>query len=623
MLQINRINKLPKDVADKIAAGEVVDRPVSIVKELLENSIDSGADSIVVEIKNGGKSYIRVTDNGCGIPKEDLVLAFERHATSKIRNADDLNSIYTLGFRGEALSSISAVSRVEVVTKTAEEKFGSRIKIEGCQVSEHGDTGCPDGTTVIVSDLFYNTPARHKFLKQDSSESSLIIDFVSKMALAYPEIRIRLINNGSILFSTTGKGSIYDNILTIYSKEIGGKLIHLNESSGDYMIEAFISPLNMSKTNRKYQIFFVNGRYITSKVLDNAVTEAYRERMPSGRYPVVFMFIKIVSERLDVNIHPNKREIRFDNNEEVSAFIINSLRKGLLQDEAVPEIKRDNIFKIKSSAPKTGITDEITEYREISKDNEILEIRRNKLEQIDIINLLSNKREAITKNIEENQNKTIYTAEADSEYYTATGKSLPDSFKKTVDFSMITVIGSIFGTYITGVDEDNFYLIDQHAAHERVFYEKMLAQFESAEKISQILLAPFISETTFDAANQSNYIIGQLTSFGYVLEEFGSKSFIIKEIPAFMELQEAKDFINYFLDHIDENTTGPDPKKLNKFITNACKSAVKANRRLDIKEMEQLIKDLAGTKNPFTCPHGRPTFIKMTKYEIEKMFKRV
>ncbi len=265
-----RIIELPKTVADKIAAGEVVERPLSIVKELVENSIDAGANSIIVEIKKGGKTYLRVTDNGSGIEKEDVDLAFKRHATSKIKTASDLDYIDSLGFRGEALASIAAVSRVELITKTAGEKSGIRVKIEGGEVLEKDDTGCPEGTTIIIEDLFFNTPARLKFMKQDATESTLIIDFISKMTLAYPSIKIRLINNGNILFSTAGKGEIYSNILTIYSKEIGDKLIHLQEESKEMMLEAFVSAPNNSKTNRKSQIFFVNGRYISSKVMENA-----------------------------------------------------------------------------------------------------------------------------------------------------------------------------------------------------------------------------------------------------------------------------------------------------------------------------------------------------------------
>lgn len=609
MQQKNRINRLPKDVADKIAAGEVVDRPLSIIKELLENSIDAEADSIIIEIKNGGKTYIRVTDNGCGIPGEDLLLAFERHATSKIYNADDLNSIKTLGFRGEALASIAAVSRVEVITKTRDRKFGSRIKIEGGRLSEQADAGCPDGTTVIVSDLFYNTPVRQKFMKQDSAESSLIIDFVSKMALAYPNIRIRLINNGTILFSTPGKGNVQLNILTVYSKEIGDKLIKIKNKAGDYSLDAYVSPPGVSKTNRKHQVFFVNGRYISSKIIENAVAEAYAELLSDGRHPIVFLFLTIDPQRLDVNIHPNKREIRFDNNTQISEFIVNTLRSGLITNEALPELTSSNAYKRKQPV--------LSQVNNIVKDDPIKDEGRK--EQVDIISLLSASR------VKADREAVNPAGEADNDYkdyiISESGKDQPQA-SKSVSLPEISINGSIFGTYITGTDKNNLYLIDQHAAHERVFYERLMDQSGTSEKTSQLLIAPFVIETTFGVFNHSNEIVEKLESLGYAIEEFGIKSFIVKEIPVFMTLSEARDFIDSFMDQIDENTSLKDPAKTGKIIMNACKSAVKANRHLDIREMEQLLKDLSETKNPMTCPHGRPTLIKLSKYEIEKMFKR-
>ncbi|MDD3169667.1 MAG: DNA mismatch repair endonuclease MutL, partial [Eubacteriales bacterium] len=344
MIENKRIMELPKHVADKIAAGEVVDRPLSIVKELVENSIDAGADSVTVEIKNGGKSYIRVTDNGSGIEKQDVTLAFKRHATSKIKSASDLDHISSLGFRGEALASIAAVSRVELITKTAGDKSGIRVKLEGGEILEKEDTGCPEGTTIIIEDLFFNTPARLKFMKPDATESTLIIDFISKMTLAYPRIRIRLINNGNILFSTAGKGDIYSNILTIYSKETGDKLIHLEEDWEEMRLEAYISAPNHSKTNRKSQIFFVNGRSISSKVMDNAVADAYLEKIFEGRYPIAFLFLQLAPEKLDVNIHPNKKEVRFENERLVRDFITDSIRRNLQTKEAIPEIRNRNLF---------------------------------------------------------------------------------------------------------------------------------------------------------------------------------------------------------------------------------------------------------------------------------------
>ena len=605
-IENKRIIELSKTVYDKIAAGEVVDRPLSIVKELIENSIDAGASSVVVEIKNGGKSYIRVTDNGGGIEKSDVELAFKRHATSKIRSASDLDHISSLGFRGEALSSIAAVSRVELITKTAGEKSGIRIRLEGGEILEKEDTGCPEGTTIIVEDLFFNTPARMKFLKPDATESTLIIDFVSKMALAYPQIKIRLVNNGNILFSTAGKGDIYSNILTIYSKEIGEKLIHLREEYGQLALEAFVSAPNNSKTNRKSQIFFVNGRYISSKVMENAVTDAYQEKLFEGRYPIAFLFLHVSPENLDVNIHPNKKEVRFDDERLVREFLAEAIRNGLKSKDAIPEIKRDNIFKTK---------------------NEV-EPEMKKAEQVDIKKLLSEQRESEKREPVQEQIRetgTSYETGAIDRNPGQTESRFEAEPMKPNEFDMreLTVTGSIFGTYITAVDDTCFYLIDQHAAHERIFYEKLLAQYQNEEKAQQLILTPAVINVTHAVKNDTGGMLDFLGNFGFQIEEFGPTAYIMKAIPVFMELEEARDFIDYLLDNISEEAELDNQMKIQSIITNACKKAVKAHDLLDKKEIDRLMADLAKTKNPYSCPHGRPTFVRLKQYEIEKMFKRV
>ncbi len=604
MLQQNRIIKLPKDVADKIAAGEVVDRPLSVVKELVENAIDAGADSIIIEIKNGGKNYIRITDNGCGIPKEDLLTAFERHATSKVRTASDLDSIITLGFRGEALASIAAVSKVEIITKTPEETIGSRLLLSGSEIISQTDTGCPDGTTIIVSDLFYNTPARLKFLKNDGAESSLILDFLSKMAIAYSGVRLRVINNGAVLFSTPGKGNVSTSILTVYSKEINDPLIHVETSLKGLSLDAYLSPPAYTRTTRKQQIFFVNGRYVKSKVLEAAVDSAYRQRLSEGRHPVIILFLSVEPERLDVNIHPNKREIRFDDNPTVLSFVSDSLAKGLLGKEAVPEIRKESLFRSKEfylsepeskgnpMTPPAALAQENTvSYESTSQNND------TENESVDVNTLLSTKR---AKQI-----------------------SFEEKMVSNIDLQAITISGSIFGTYITGADEHSFYLIDQHAAHERVFYERLLEASERKEKASQLLLVPIIKETSVAIAGNPEQFLDSLKQFGFELEVFGTKAFVIKAVPAFMEQAEAIEFLDAYFDEADEISAFRDQKKLAKIIMDSCKSAVKGNQHLTLAEMKHLLSDLSETKNPFSCPHGRPTFIKLTRAEIEKLFNRV
>lgn len=617
---VRKIIELPRNVADKIAAGEVVDRPLSIVKELVENAIDAGSTSIVAEIRNGGKTYIRITDNGSGIRKEDVELAFKRHATSKIRSAEELDHIQSLGFRGEALTSIAAVSRVELITKTAEEKIGVLIKVEGGEVLEKEETGCPEGTTIIVEDLFYNTPARLKFMKSDAAESTLIIDFISKMTLAYPHIKMRLVNNGNILFSTSGKGDIYSNILTIYSRDTGDKLIHIKEKSEKMIMEAFISPPNITKTNRKSQIFFVNGRHISSKVMENAVTDAYVEKVFEGRYPIAFIFLLIAPEKLDVNIHPNKKEVRFEEEIPVKDFISSAIRKGLNTGEAIPEIRFDS--------RKTTYRKERQQVGE---------------EQVDIIKLLYEKRRREKDWTEEtgsggfteekmalgeerfNEVGEIYKLDHEKHKKLEVTEEVTGRNVSINGFNMtdLTVTGSIFGTYITAVDEKYLYLIDQHAAHERIFYEQLLEQYQKEEKLQQIILTPIISNVNYSVKNAASGMLDFLHNFGFEIEEFGPKAFIIKAIPAFMSLGEATDFIEYLLDNISEEEVLKNRKKIDTIIISACKSSVKAHDILEKQEIERLISDLSLTKNPYSCPHGRPTFIRLSQYEIEKMFKRV
>ncbi|MCF0149842.1 MAG: DNA mismatch repair endonuclease MutL, partial [Firmicutes bacterium] len=350
------IKALPKEIADKIAAGEVVERPLSIVKELVENSVDAGARSITVEIRKGGKEYIRVSDDGKGIAPDQVELAFRRYATSKIESAEDLDRIQSLGFRGEALASIAAVCRVELTTKTHGARIGSRIVVTGGITEEKGDTACQEGTTIVVRDLFFNTPARRKFLKADNAESSLITDFISKMAIAYPGIRIRLINNGTILFSTMGKGDLKQAILTVYSPQLIKKLLPVNGSDGQYSVRAYISAPSESRTNRRYQIFFVNGRLVKSRMLEQAVSQAYSDKLFDGRYPCAFLFLQLPPESLDVNIHPTKTEIRFFEEETVKEFLINALRRALLDPQASELSEQDvRIHTPRQQAPQ-GVT---------------------------------------------------------------------------------------------------------------------------------------------------------------------------------------------------------------------------------------------------------------------------
>lgn len=613
------IKILAKSIADKIAAGEVIERPISIVKELVENSIDAEATSIVVEIKNGGKSYIRVTDDGQGIAADEVETAFLRHATSKIQSVQDLSSIETLGFRGEALASISAVSRTEILTKRHHEKIGRRVLMHGGETLANEQTGCPDGTTMIVTDLFYNTPARLKFMKGDSAESGLIIDFLSQMALAYKDIKFRLINNGNILFSTAGDGNRLHTIMRVYKNIDTKNLTPVSHREGKLYLEGYISTPAQSKTSRASQIFFVNGRVVHSKIIEKGLSEGYKERLFEGRYPVAYLFLESDPADLDVNIHPNKREVRFEKEGEIIDFISRSIKEALGTKEAFVNV--GNIFKEKTASYRSDMPKE---------------------EQVDIKKLLSNIENddtmpASIREIplpvfqQEEISSTSYKSAISQQTVEIPAASDSDNEKLTIfvptlkpfDFHDLKITGCIFHTYITATDENSFYLIDQHAAHERIFYEKLVSEYESETKLRQPIMLPLMMNVSLTVDEKRFHWLAALEKMGFTIDEFGQNTYRITEIPTFMDLKEAEDFIQYFTDHVSESANLKNRVIIDKLIMKSCKSAVKAHDVLSMEEIEALIKDLSHCVNPFSCPHGRPTFIKLTQHEIERLFKRI
>lgn len=608
------IRILDKSTADKIAAGEVVERPLSVVKELVENSIDAGAKKIAVEIKNGGKSYIRVTDDGCGIAADECEKAFMRHATSKIINAEDLNSISTLGFRGEALASIAAISRTELLTKTRETKTGSKLIIEGGQIIERAPIGCPDGTTMVIRDLFFNTPARLKFMRTDSAESSSVIEFVTDIALAYPDIRIQMINNDKILFATNGRGNRGQTIATLTSSILADKLIPFIYEEEGITVEGYVSGPGESRSSRKNQVFFVNGRVIDSKVIEKGINRAYSDRLFEGRFPICYLFITVSPERMDVNIHPNKRQVRFYDED----AIINTVRKGIItaldSEEAVPTIKEKlkpyNKIENKKDNPKevrdaVDINSLLSNYEQTKESNKTI-FEQNTVETPKEKEIVETQ-EQIKIAVQDEISKPIFTV----------------TEPKRFDFSSLQIHGQFFGTYIQLSDEETIYFIDQHAAHERIFFEKLMNQFESSEKHRQPLLIPITFEVSHADKEREDLWLTVLEDMGFSLDEFGPLSYRVSEIPMFMSMSEAEDFLSDFTDGIGTYEDIRDNKTLDKIATKACKAAVKANDYLSKEEIKQLITDLDKCNNPFSCPHGRPTFIKITKSDLEKRFKRI
>lgn len=613
------IRILDKQMADKIAAGEVIERPVSIIKELVENSIDAGADSIVVEIKKGGKSYIRVTDNGCGIARDEVEKAFLRHATSKIETVRDLESIETLGFRGEALASVCAVTRTELLTKRKEDKTGTRLVIHGGEIISNMATGCPDGTTIIITDLFYNTPARLKFMKSDSAESSMIIDLMSQLALAYKDISFRLVNNGNILFTTTGDGNRLNIISRVFPGVDTKNLVPVELKEGALELTGFISTPSMSRPSRNGQIFFVNGRVVNSKVIERGINEGYRERLFDGRHPLAYLFLNVNASDLDVNIHPNKKEVRFNNEGEISEFISQAIKNSLGSKEAVVRVA--NIFK-----------EEPVKYeaKPIFEEQVVINKFMSTTQQIETPKTISTPKvlevpktiepQKIVKTPNVVQTPEIPTIEVP---YVSPTIEIKKPVLTPFNFDDLTIKGALFNTYIMAVDGANFFLIDQHAAHERIFYEKLVGEYDKEEKARQPILFPLIIDVDLKTKEDDEKWLEILNNMGFTIESFGQSSYRISEIPTFMELSEAEDFINDFVDSITSTTNFRNSIVINKLIMKSCKSAIKANDYLEPEEIEALIKDLKNCVNPFSCPHGRPTFIKLSRYEIERLFKRV
>lgn len=601
------INILDKNIADKIAAGEVIERPVSIVKELVENSIDANASQITIEIKNGGKSFIRITDNGDGIPQDEVSIAFYRHATGKISSLDDLNNIHTLGFRGEALTSIAAISRLTILTKTNDEILGTKLILHAGKEIYHDSIGINKGTSIIVQDIFYNTPARRKFMKSDGAEAAAIIDFLEKIALYYSNIRFRLINNGRDIFNTAGDSNIKNTIENIYPfKEYKDMIkVDFHDYLSNISINGYISDPMSTKKTRKSQITFVNGRIVSSKIIDKGIDNGYGDRVFKG-FPVTILFINISPDLIDINIHPSKKEIKFINESD----IINLLSK------AISSSMRDE-----KSIPKISIYDK--------KDNEREEAKTLDY-QLDIKNYLKEKRNASLK---EEGRKDLEELKEDINYNNIDNiiqikKDLNNSFN-SLDFNDLKIAGYIFKTYIITNAGDNLYIIDQHAAHERINYERLVEAYNKKTQSPQSILTPFSIEVSSSIYEREDIWSKILKKLGFDFDDFGDRTFIFRGIPKYMNIEEARLFVQTFIDELDEeflnryeNLNFLNSRVIDKLIMKSCKKSVKGGDKLSIMEMQELIDDMSKCDNPFSCPHGRPTMIKINKNDVEKIFKR-
>lgn len=611
---------LNQETIDKIAAGEVVERPCSVVKELVENAIDAGSTAITVEIKEGGISFIRITDNGCGIERDQVAVAFYRHSTSKIRSAEDLLTVKSLGFRGEALSSISAVARVELITKTYDELTGTRYVIEGSKELSNEEIGAPDGTTFIVKDLFYNVPARRKFLKTAQTEGSYISDMVEKLALSHPDISFKFINNNQTKLHTSGNGNRKDIIYHIFGREISSSLLEVKHECEYFKVEGFIGKPVITRGNRNYENYFINGRYVKSNILSRAIEEAYKSFLMQHQYPFTVLYFTFFSE-LDVNVHPTKMELRFDNNNEIYVELCDTIYAILSRKEMIPEVPVDS-----TPAPKKIVHEYKEPIPEPFEKRRINEVRAAESKSVYGQSVTSAVKDysAIETAAKTPETSTAYKP---AQVVTGTQQTLGDYDKVFLTESakkQFSIIGQLFKTYWLIEFEDKLYIIDQHAAHEKVLYEKTMARLANKDFTSQRISPPIVMTLDARESEMLEKYRPQIEQFGYEVEHFGGKEYMISAIPDNLFNIDMKDLFIEMLDDFSNSTGRQTPDIITEKVASmSCKAAVKGNDKLTLPEINKLIDDLLSLDNPYNCPHGRPTIISMSKYEIEKKFKRI
>lgn len=705
---MSNIHVLDQITIDKIAAGEVIERPASVVKELVENAIDAGSGSVTVEIKEGGISYMRIADNGCGIARDDVQNAFLRHSTSKIRAAEDLEHIASLGFRGEALSSIAAVSQVEMITKTKEQLLGTRYQIAGGKEEELEDTGASDGTTFLIRQLFYNVPARRKFLKTPITEASHVGDLMTRLALSHPEISFQFINNGQSRLHTSGNGNLKDVIYHVYGREITANLIPLEYKNNGLSLSGYIGAPLISRGNRNFENYFINGRYVKSNIIYRAIEDAYKDFSMQHKFPFTVFHITIDGEHVDVNVHPTKMELRFNNQQEVYNTLYEAIDSALHGRELIPKVTLDEpkvpraeavpVTKEKQNFRTTGssvsfastagnmtkqaaqsemwagvqtpvkqktkippkeernldyfmeqMKKRVTSYHqqnssaEVKSRSDIFKPER----QADRIREAVSQYKATARDAKKQEfpKKTDVTpeipgtAKTTAEKTTANGQGInikanekpeqmdlfEDRFLDKERKADYTLIGQIFDTYWLVQFENSLYIIDQHAAHERVLYERTLREMKNREFTSQMISPPIILNLTMQEAELLRQYMDRFTRIGFEFEEFGQDSFAVRSVPDNLFSIAKKDLLLEMIDHLSDELNRNQPSDLidEKIASMSCKAAVKGNMSLSAAEVDTLIGELLLLDNPYHCPHGRPTIISMTKRELEKKFKRI
>lgn len=615
---MTKIRFLDNLTIQKIAAGEVIERPASIVKELVENSLDANAKSIVVEIVDGGKSLIRITDDGDGMEEEDLAVAFERHSTSKLSAIEDLYSIMTLGFRGEALSSVSSVAKVEVLTKTNSSHAGNHARIEEGKIISIEKIGSPKGTTMIVRDLFYNLPVRKKFLRSDATESNVISDIVTKLALGNFNTSFKFIKDNKVILQTNSNGDMEQNIYTILGRDITKGLIPIEYNNYGIKVKGFISDNHLYRSNRNHQYIYINGRYIVNYSISNAIENHYKSLIPLNRYPVFVLYIDMDPGDMDVNIHPTKQEVKFLNHNDIHGIIGSIIKDHLFPSLSIPSLKvEEKKVKVEEQLPELfyfqpSITDGIVVKDYTSED---LDIREDIESEKDNYNFEFDFGNMVIEKTEELQEDFLKDTLVSSE--------TTNSFEN--DLGDFNPIGVVFGTYIFGENrnKDKMFFIDQHAAHERVMYERFKNEFHQEKIHIQQLLMPEIIDLTNSEMNNFQNNILLFEKLGFEIEEFGGSSISIRGVPFIFGEPNIRLLFLDILDNLDKDVKSAYDTRIDKIMKLACTSAIKSGDRISNIEIKSLIRDLILCDNPYSCPHGRPTVIEMTKRYIEKQFLRI
>lgn len=678
-----KINILDDLTINKIAAGEVVERPSSVTKELIENSIDAGATQIVIDIVDGGKKQIRITDNGSGILSSEVDKSFLRHATSKIKKIDDLYDLYSLGFRGEALASIASVSRLEMITKTKDEPLGTKVVLEGGKEVVKEPVGTKNGTTMIIKDLFFNTPVRQKFLKSTHAETINISDLINKLAIGNTHIQFKYINNGKLMLNTPGDGKLISVIRSIYGKEIVENLIEINEEGKYCSICGYMGNNNIYRSNKNLQHIYINNRFVKSKIILDAISEAYKGIIPINKYGVCFLNIDINPSKIDVNIHPTKMEIKFEDDKDLYIEIRDLLKKKLLNTALIGKYEiydkkpivnesKEIYLEKKEVIPQANTLKDISmatpSIKELDTSNTFMSLEEalkqgtNKEEANKDLNSTSikekiiqdkiNKKEDLNEDVKlqpiENKSgeyfidgvvdvsKSFTFDELDSlskidknkidekESYTqiAGEESIIKANEKRFSITDFRVVGSILNTYIILEKNNSMYLLDQHAAHEKVLYEEYMKKFKNHKIDMQMLLDPIVLEISNIDMLKVESNLDLFLNFGFEIELFGNNHIMIRGVPTIFGNPESEKFILQIIDNIDDLKNSYDLKG-DKFASMACRAAIKANDKIHTMEMKKLLSQMEVCENPFTCPHGRPTIVEISKKEIEKMFKRI